>query len=69
MGLSSKLQQQTSTMKWISLLLAILHASEGLDSEIQLKKIDAPSEKEKCLNQSNKYKSIMQMAWKFNENC
>ena len=54
MGLSSELQQHTSTMKWISLLLAILHASEGLDSEIQLKKSDAPSEKEKCLNQSNK---------------
>ena len=52
MGLSSKLQTHTSTMKLISLLLAILHASEGMNGEIQLKKRDAPSEKEKCLNQS-----------------
>ena len=52
MGLSSKLQTQTSTMKLISLLLAILHASEGMNEERQLKKRDAPSEKEKCLNQS-----------------
>ena len=52
MGLSSKLQTHTSTMKLISLLLAILHASEGMNGEIQLKKRDTSSEKEKCLNQS-----------------
>ena len=34
MGLSSRLQQQTSTMKLISLLLAILHASEAVNGEI-----------------------------------
>ena len=34
MGLSSQLQQQTSTMKLISLLLAILHASEAVNGEI-----------------------------------
>ena len=55
MGLSSQLQQQTSTMKLISLLLAILHASEAVNGEVQLKKRDAHLEEESCLNQSNDY--------------
>ena len=55
MGLSSNAQQQTSTMKLILLLLAILHASEAVNGEVQLIKRDAHLEEETCLNQSNKW--------------
>ena len=55
MGLSSKLQQHTSTPKLISLLFAILHFSDALNGEIDLQNRDTSATKEKCLNQSNVY--------------